>query len=621
MCGIAGIAGAGVAGPGIVRTMAAQITHRGPDDEGYYDGPGVALGVRRLSIIDLAGGHQPIVASDGTAIVFNGEIYNYRQLRSELAAAGVPMRTASDTEVVLELFRLEGPAALDRLEGMFAFCVLDPAGRRLHLARDRLGKKPLYWARDRERLLFGSELKALLAGMPRRPQLDRQALHHYLTLRYVPSPGTVWQGVQKLDPGHRLEFALDTGEVSLCRWWSPTFRSEPESVDRDYPLEFERLLLDAVEKRLVAADVPVGVLLSGGLDSSAVSAAAVELGHKAFHTFSVGYRDGGPCDELAWARRAADHVGSRHHEVAIGPAAFRDGLDELVWASDEPLADLASIPLLAVSRLAREHVKVVLSGEGADEVLAGYDMERLAAMLHRLRLLAAVPARVLGLGACVAPAGRGVLAGIATAGVPGYLSAIGAHITHVFDEHEKATLWRDGGELASTDDLIKGWYDATASPEPIDQLQQVYCHSWLVEDLLMKADKMTMAASLELRTPFLDHHLVEWAASAPLTWKVGGRGAGWSSKRILREFAARRLPGEIVSRPKQGFPVPAYDALRGDLGEWAARRLAASGSALRELLDVTSVPAIVSRARAGDRPAAYRVWTLLVLDAWLGRWL
>jgi asparagine synthase (glutamine-hydrolysing) len=503
---------------------------------------------------------------------------------------------------------------------MFGLCILDPGARRLHLARDRLGKKPLYWTRDGERYLYASELKALLAGMRTRPTLDLQAVHHYLTLRYVPAPGTVWQGVRKLEPGHRLELDLDTGEVREQRWWSVAFRSEDEDPARDYPAEFERLLFDAVEKRLVASDVPVGVLLSGGLDSSAVSAAAVELGHRAFHTFSVGYASGGPHDELGWARTTADRLGSIHHEVRIGAEAFRDGLDELVWMTDEPLADLATIPLLAVSRLAREHVKVVLSGEGSDEVLGGYDMERLAALLHRLRTPARLPRPVLRLGGRVSPAGRGALSALADGGYSGYLRAVGAHITRVFEEHEKAALWRRDG-FASTAELIGGWYAAAPSPEPIDQLQQVYCGSWLVEDLLMKADKATMAASLELRTPFLDHALVEWAAAAPLVWKVGSAEAGWSSKRILRRFAARRLPAEIVSRPKQGFPVPAYDALRDELGGWAHERLTAPAGALGELLDTSRLAPLVERARAGDAPAAQRVWTLLVLDAWLRRWL
>jgi asparagine synthase (glutamine-hydrolysing) len=600
--------------------MTAQIAHRGPDDEGYHAVADVVIGMRRLSIIDLALGHQPMVADDGTAIVFNGEIYNYRALRDELVADGARLHTHSDTEVVLELFRRHGPEALNRLEGMFAFCILDPGDRRMHLIRDRLGKKPLYWVRDGDRLLFASELKALLPALRKRPPLDRQALHNYLTLRYVPAPATIWEGVHKLDAGHRLEFSLDTGDIHVERWWSVDFWSEPEHPGRDYVAEFERLLLDAVEKRLVAADVPVGVLLSGGLDSSAVSAAAVELGHRAFHTFSVGYSEGGRHSELSWAGRTAAHLGSVHHEVTIGADAFRDSLDELVWATDEPLADLASIPLLAVSRLAREHVKVVLSGEGADEVLAGYDMERLAASLERLRRVDAAPRPLLRLAGRVAPAGRGMLSALADGGRSGYLRSIGAHMTHVFREDEKARLWREASGLSSTDDLIRGWYADARSPEPIDQLQQVYCRSWLVEDLLMKADKMTMAASLELRTPFLDHALVEWAARAPLSWKVGDKHVGWSSKRALREFAARRLPSEIVSRPKQGFPVPAYDALQGTLGSWASERLTARGSALGELFDTSSVPAIVAAARAGDTPASHRVWTLLVLDAWLMRW-
>jgi asparagine synthase (glutamine-hydrolysing) len=621
MCGIVGITGGGAAGPEIARAMAARIEHRGPDDEGYHESEGVALGVRRLSIIDLSTGHQPIVASDGAAIVFNGEIYNYRSLREELLADGAQLRTASDTEVVLELFRREGPDALSRLQGMFAFCVLDPARRRMHLVRDRLGKKPLYWTRDGDRMLFASELKALLAGMGSRPALERQALHHYLTLRYVPGPNTVWAGVEKLEPGHRLELDLDTGKTRVERWWSVPFISQPVAAGRDYGAEFEALLLDAVEKRLVAADVPVGVLLSGGLDSSAVSAAAVELGHREFHTFSVGYSDDERHSELGWARRTAEQLGSVHHEVTIGAGAFRDGLDALVWDTDEPLADLASIPLLAVSRLAREHVKVVLSGEGADEVLAGYDMERIAALLHRVRAVSRLPGPVLRSAARVAPAGRGALRALAAGGRAGYLATMGAHITRVFDEREKARLWRDAGDLASTDELIRSWYAHAPSPEPIDQLQQVYCGSWLVEDLLMKADKMTMAASLELRTPFLDHALVEWAARAPLSLKVGDADVGWSSKRILRDFAAQRLPREIVNRPKQGFPVPAYDALRGELGAWAQHRLSVAGSALSDLLDTASFPELATRAQAGDASAAHKVWTLLVLDAWLERWL
>jgi asparagine synthase (glutamine-hydrolysing) len=600
--------------------MTARLEHRGPDDEGYHDGVDVALGMRRLSIIDLAGGHQPMVGSDGTAIVFNGEIYNYRTLRDELRASGAALRTASDTEVVLELFRRDGAAALHRLEGMFGIAILDPVARRLHLVRDRLGKKPLYWARDGERVAFASEIKALLEGMRRRPDVDRQAIHHYLTLRYVPGPGTVWSGVHKLDPGHRLEIDLDTAEVRDVPWWSVVFESTAVDPARDYAGEFERLLLDAVEKRLVAADVPVGVLLSGGLDSSAVAAAAVELGHRAFHTFSVGYDEGGAHSELGWARTTAEHIGSVHHEVTIGQASFRDGLDELVWMTDEPLADLATIPLLAVSRLARTEVKVVLSGEGSDEVLGGYDMERLAALVHRLRGPARIPRPLLRLGARVAPSGRGALAALAAGGHAGYLRTVGAHMTRMFEEHEKASMWRDDGGFQSTAELIGSWYADAPSPEPIDQLQQVYCRSWLVEDLLMKADKATMAASLELRTPFLDHALVEWAATAPLEWKVGGPGVGWSSKRILRQFAASRLPKRIIERPKQGFPVPAYDALRGDLGAWAQSRLARSGTTLDELFDSAAFPPVVARARAGEPAAAQRVWALLVLDAWFERW-
>jgi asparagine synthase (glutamine-hydrolysing) len=292
-----------------------------------------------------------------------------------------------------------------------------------------------------------------------------------------------------------------------------------------------------------------------------------------------------------------------------------------VHQTDEPLADLAAVPLHAVARLAREHVKVVLSGEGSDEVLAGYDLERLAARLHRLRGLRLVPRPLVGAAARALPAGRGeALRHTAAAGWSGMLRAQRAHMTHVFDESAKAALWRDPDGLRSTDVLIDEWYADCPSPHPLDQLQQVYCRSWLPEDLLMKADKTTMAASLELRTPFLDHRLVEWAARLPLHWKVGSPQSGWRSKRILREFAESRVPRAIVDRPKRGFPVPAYGWVADGLGSWAAERLLRSGARIGELLHPEAMRVPLAHAAAGDLPAAHQVWALLVLDHWLERW-
>ena len=621
MCGIVGIVAASPPGSARERAlrMNARIVHRGPDDEGIWSDRGDALAMRRLSIIDLAGGHQPMIAPSGAVLIFNGEIYNFTALRDELSSRW-EFRTRSDTEVVLALYELEGIGALDRLEGMFAFAVLDRGRHRLHLVRDRLGKKPLYYTDTRGPLLFASELKALLAGLDTRPPLDHQALHDYLTLRYVPSPATPWQGIAKLAPGHRLEVDLVDGSRRLHEWW----RLDVVSTDdepADARAEFATHFLAAVEKRLLAADVPVGVLLSGGLDSSAVGAAAVELGHRDFHTFSVAFAEGGEFSELAYARAAAEHIGSQHHEIVIDRNDFIDSLSEFVYQTDEPLADLATVPLNAVARLAREHVKVVLSGEGSDEVLGGYDLDRVAAQLHRLRALRRIPLPLIGVAARVLPRGRGdALRHAAAAGWSGILRAERAHMTHVFDEREKGALWHDAGDFRSTDDLIESWYADAPSPHPLDQLLQVYCRSWLPDDLLMKADKATMAASLELRTPFLDHTLVEWAAALPLRWKVGSAEDGWRSKRILREFAEPRLPRAIVDRPKQGFPVPAYGWLADGLGEWAERRLLGARAPLGDLLRQDAMRDPLRRAQAGDAAAAHQVWSLLVLDYWLERW-
>ena len=621
MCGIAGVAGLGPAeGLDAVQRMTEAIRHRGPDDTGDYAADGFAFGMRRLSIIDLAQGHQPIWTERGTGIVFNGEIYNYRALRRDLESRGHVFRTNSDTEVIARLYDTEGLDCLQRLEGMFAICLYDPKAGKIHLARDRLGKKPLYCGTLGGNFYFASEIKGILAALGSRPAVDRQAVHDYLTLRYVPGPGTVWEGVEKIEPATVLTLDLKTKHADRWRFWSATFDSGPEEADRDYAGEFERLFLDAVEKRLVAADVPVGILLSGGIDSSSVAAAAVELGHRAFHTFSVAFEDGGEADERGFARQVAGPLNAVHAEVVIGQREFLDFLPDFVRFADEPLADLASIPLHYVSGLARRDVKVVLSGEGADEILAGYDMDRLAARLDRLRLLTALPASVLSGVAFLTPEPyRRWLKALARCGMSGVLGETQAHMTNVWREGEKSKMWRGGGPYLPTGRLIREWYEETRSPRPIDQLQQVYCRSWLVEDLLMKADKMSMANSLELRCPFLDHRLVEWAAKLPLAWKTGTARTGYRSKRILREFARKRLPAEILSRPKRGFPVPAYRWLEGSLGGWAEDRLF-GGRRLDCWFDLSSLRPVLAAARAGSAAAQHKIWNLLVLDHWVEAW-
>jgi asparagine synthase (glutamine-hydrolysing) len=332
----------------------------------------------------------------------------------------------------------------------------------------------------------------------------------------------------------------------------------------------------------------------------------------------VAFDEGGDSDETPFARLVAGSIGTRHSEVTIRRNEFVDFLPHFVKVSDQPLADLASIPLYFVSRLAKHDVKVVLSGEGADEVLAGYDMENLARQFDRMNFAAHFPAVLrAGLASLASRLHRPLVSAILRHGVGGALGGMRAHMTRIWTDQEKAAIWR-GPLLSPTDDLIKGWYDDCASSNPIDQMQQVYCRSWLVEDLLMKADKISMAASLELRCPFLDHDLVEWSARLPLEWKVGSRHLGFSSKRILREYAAKRLPAEIVSRPKRGFPVPAYSWLQRGLGKWAWDRI--SSGRLDAWIDVQAVRPILNAARQGSRSAQHQVWSLVILDHWVEAW-
>jgi asparagine synthase (glutamine-hydrolysing) len=626
MCGIVGVLSAAPIADGrrIVESMNAQIVHRGPDDAGLWLSERAAVGMRRLSIIDVAGGHQPMMTDDGVVIVFNGEIYNYKALRARLEKAGYSFKTHSDTEVILNLYHHGGLTALDDLEGMFGIGLVDQRTEQAHLIRDRLGIKPLYFGEFDGRLYFASEIKAILAGSARRPPVDLQSIYDFLYLRYVPAPGTIWRGIAKLQPGHRLSFDLKRGTWTAERYWKPNFRAAIAEPGRDYEGEFRDVFLRAVESHLLTADVPVGTLLSGGLDSSAVSAAIAELGIRGLHSFTVAFNDGGDFSELSYARQAAHHVGAECHEVLIGKREFIDFLPQFVEFSDEPIADLASVPLYYVSQLARKYVKVVLSGEGADEVLAGYNFEQMIGKLDaRGRLLRAVPRWMFRSAARFAGDRRAaVLRAMSEDGWSATVKANLTSATRIWSDADLARLWRGNGRLRPTERVIRQWYDDCDSREPIDLMQHAWCQDWLVEDLLMKADKMTMANSIELRVPFLTHSLVEWAQTLPAAWRVGDRRVGYVSKRILRSFAASRLPAEIISRPKRGFPVPAYVWLQhDDVGTWARDRLAARDSPIYEWLDQSVALDETHRARRGDLAAAERVWSLLVLDFWSRRWL
>lgn len=618
MCGIVGIAGplppADLSN--LLARMNDSIVHRGPDDSGSHVAPGAGIGLamRRLSIIDISGGHQPMATADGVTIVFNGEIYNFQPLRQELEARGYAFRTRSDTEVILNLYHADGVAGFRRLNGMFAVAIHDARSNELVLVRDQIGIKPLYYLLDAERLLFASEIKAILAALPAKPAVNPEALWDYLSLRYVPPPTTIWQGILKLEPGHLLRYALDTRKGQVECFWRPDLTPDPFDPARDYASEFETHFMAAVESHIVASDVPVGAFLSGGLDSGALCAAAVELGHRAFHTFSISGEGAGENDELGLARQVAARLGTTHHEIVMTPATFFDALDTVAWHCDEPYGDETGIALLLLSRLARQHVKVAMSGEGADELLLGYarpnppggGLRRLYRRLPPALLRAAAP--------FVQPRQAEILRAIADGGPGAYRKAAAVHIGWTLGDHDKEGFWR-GTKQRPTRHLVAGWYTLPTTMDVDVQTQQADFQTWLVEDLLMKADKMSMATSLETRVPFLHLPFVEWCQRSPLRLRLApDENGGLRTKAVLRDFVTRRLPADVLAAPKRGFPLPNF--------LWFGRRLREDGGfrpesrAIHEWIDVGGLAPLVADVFAGRPRAGERLWNIVMLDRW-----
>jgi asparagine synthase (glutamine-hydrolysing) len=606
-----------------IERMNASVAHRGPDDEGSWLGENFAFGMRRLSIIDLPGGRQPMWDErSGIGIVYNGEVYNYRALRGALEKIGIQFRTTSDSEVVLKSLAVKGPAAVHEWNGMFAVASWNSKESKLLLIRDRMGVKPLYYYWNGSILLFASEIKALLASGLFKPQLNPQAIWDYLTFRYVPGPQSIWHNVWKLPPAHMLEWSPGA-KPAVSQYWQTDVVSAEKGLFLDRGIrDFESLFLDAVELRMLASDVPVGVFLSGGLDSSAVAAAAVELGHKNFNTFSVGFADGGEFSELVYARRVAEHLRSEHHEVIVDQSSFLEILPEAIRSADEPLADLTMAPLLALSRLARDRVKVVLSGEGGDEILAGYSFDQSLRHYRTIKQLQTLhPSILKGLSQAVSLVSTrygDTLDRLSRIPVSDWNSVHKIHMTNFWAQAEKAQFWPTFCGLDSGR-IISDMYLAAESKDPLEQLLSVYQKSWLVEDLLMKADKMSMAASLEVRVPLLDYRLIEWANCQPVGIKVGRSRRGRpATKFVLRQFARNRLPRAIIDRPKQGFPVPAYVWLQQDkIMRWALEQLTGAKSRLKPVFEPSSVEHQLSLASKGDLAAAHKTWLLLVLEIWL----
>ena len=586
--------------------MLDAIVHRGPDGDGRFDRPGLALGMRRLAIIDLAGGDQPIFNEDGSvAVVFNGEIYNFRELRDELEHRGHRFATRCDTEVLVHGYEQWGDDMLHRLAGMFAIALWDEGRRRLLVARDRFGKKPLYYSRRGGEVVFGSEIKALLAAGVS-ADLDDAALQDYLALRYVPAPRTLFRSVSQLPPGHKMVISDD--EFDVQRWWRLRYDPKPAITLTDAAAEVEDLMRTAVERRLVS-DVPLGCFLSGGLDSSTVLSFMSELMDEPVRTFSIGFDEGWTSDELPAARSTAQAFGTRHHETRLGPDEFLRLMPAAVWHRDEPLAEPSEIPLLALSRMASEHVTVVLSGEGGDELFGGYPKYRVDALLDR----AGRPARALvGEHRLHAMAGWHRLPRRAR-------MAVGALATA--DRGERWPAWFGADRLAglSTNGvrpldsaLADIDADLDGGLDPLDRMLALDVETYLVDNLLVRGDKMTMAASIEGRMPLLDHDLAEYAARLPGNLKASPR----HTKIVIREVARRRLPASLLSRKKVGFAVPVGSWFRGTLGDALERTILGPEARPDPMVDPERVRRALALHRAGRYDFGKELWSVLTLDVW-----
>jgi asparagine synthase (glutamine-hydrolysing) len=604
MCGICGIWGEpdAAAGDGRVQGMLSTIVHRGPDGEGRLARPGVALGMRRLAIIDLAGGDQPIHNEDGTVgVVFNGEIYNFQELRAELERAGHRFATRSDTEVLVHGYEQWGDDMLHRLAGMFAFALLDEPRGRMLVARDRFGKKPLYHARRGDQIVIGSEIKALLeAGVS--GDVDDEGLRDYLALRYVPAPRTMFRDVRQLPAGHMM--VADESGVEIRRWWRLAYGPKLPVTLEQAADDAESLMRRAVQRRLVS-DVPLGCFLSGGLDSSTVLSFMAEASDEPVRTFSIGFDPGWASDELPEAASTARAFGTRHHETRIDAAEFLRLLPAAVWHRDEPLAEPSEIPLLALSRMARQHVTVVLSGEGGDELFGGYPKYRVDRLLARGGTAARA---ALGSRRLERLAGWDRLPRRARMAVGAMASGDPAERWPAWFGADRASgLWEDGRR--PLDPVL-----ATLDPGigPLDRMLALDVETYLVDNLLVRGDKMTMAASIEGRMPLLDHDLAEYAALLPESLKASPR----KTKLVVREIARRRLPESLLSRKKVGFAVPVASWFRGDLGD-ALERLTLGAEARPEpLVDPEATRRVLGLHRSGRYDLGKELWSLLTLDVW-----
>jgi asparagine synthase (glutamine-hydrolysing) len=617
MCGIAGVVSASRESninEGLVRHMCDQIVYRGPDDEGIYVADGAGLGMRRLSIIDLSGGHQPVFNEDRNAwIVFNGEIYNFPELRPELESRGHRFYTKTDTEVIIHLYEEMGADCVKKLRGMFALALYDKTKRKLTLARDRLGKKPLYYALHKGNLYFASEVKSILAVAPELAEVNGQALLEYLYYQYVPEPISAFTGIQKLPAGHLLEF--ERGEITIRQYWDlPRYNTHFPKSEEECLEELEQRLLEATKIRLIS-DVPLGAFLSGGTDSSTIVALMARASSKPVKTFSIGFTKD-DFDETRYARMVAEKFGTEHHEMILEPDVVQT-VEHLTSSLEEPFGDSSMLPTYYVSQMARQHVTVALSGDGGDEIFAGYDRYRIhadrkifehipewARKFYRERIFPHVPRGMRG---------RTLSYNLSLPWQERYIDRISflpdfERDTELLSDEFRAIL-RRGDDPGN---VLRRRFAAAPTDEPVSQLLYVDTKTYLVDDILTKVDRMSMLNSLEVRVPILDHVFVEWATGLGSEWKLRGR----EQKYILRKLAERiGVPRETLYREKRGFSLPLVHWMRHELKDMLMILLEPR-TLERGYFQPSGIRTVMDDYLLRGRANTGRLWRLLMFELW-----
>lgn len=599
-----------------IARMCRVMAYRGPDDHGVMiDGP-IGLGHRRLSIIDLAGGHQPMFNDDGSiCIVFNGEIYNYLELRETLIKKGWHFRTDSDTEVLIRMYEAHGRECLGYLNGMFAFALWDRKEKRLLLARDRMGEKPLYFAETDDGVVFGSEIKALIQCHGIDARMDPLVIDPFLSFGYTPGRNTIFKGIQKVMPAEVL--SVEKNHIAMSTYWDVDFRIGEPKGERYYIDRLNELLDESVRLRL-RSDVPVGVFLSGGVDSSAVVATLHRQLSRQVKTFSVSYDKGKGFDESPYSTIVARQFETDHYHFYLSPDKFIEFIPDLVWHLEEPIAEPPAISLYYVSRLAREHVKVVLSGEGADELFAGYPKYWHFKTMERLRMFAPFLNSVILANILKRTAPHKIMRAVTLMRRPLEERYLGGH---ALDLWYRDSIYADEFQRtlrkSAIFEAVRPYYEKTAGGAVLNRMLYLDQKTWLPDNLLLKADRMSMAASIELRVPFLDHRLVEFAATIPPNLKLKGR----QTKYILKKALKSVLPDRILERKKMGFPAPTGLILRQEGKSYLMDVLFSQAPRERGYFNYRMIERVAREHMASERDHSYLLWQLLILEVWHRRFI